>query len=318
MNVLLFVTSLLMILSLLTYAKVDSFRYFLGMEAQFEKYMSSMERSYTNEAAKQWYKTTFAPKNKPIEPKKNPNDPSQKRTGSSSSRLSFNVFIDETMRNQNPGLLENTTKWAKDLMRTLYSQQEFFKEAEKQNPYFMDQILERLSRAAEQLPKGQKLKNAIDLSTLELGPGLEDIFYLMLKGCVRELEVATKPSPSTVQALNEDESEEDEMEIAEEALEYAGAKGYDSLLNYITLRNTPKIKVYLASRPLLQTLVGDPNAVNNIIETRNNLYQAVSSNSMDPVAATEQLKSMFQAYLGSGDDAYLDFNVTKTNPAEYT
>ncbi len=71
MNVLLFVTSLLMILSLLTYAKLDGFRYFLGMDAQFERYMSSVERSYTSEKAIDWYKTTMAStKSKPRIPPK--------------------------------------------------------------------------------------------------------------------------------------------------------------------------------------------------------------------------------------------------------
>lgn len=317
MNVLLFVTSLLMILSLLTYAKVDGFRYFLGMEAQFETYMSSIERSYTNEIAVQWFKTIYGNK------ERNRNDPpKQPPHVSSSPRLSFRVFIDEKEREKNPYLFANTTKWAKDLMRSLYGEQNFFKEAEMQNPYFMDLLLERLSAAAAQLPKDQKLKNAIDLSNLELGPDVESIFYLMLKGCVREIDTSAKTqfkeTEEFIITLEDDNSQEDEIEIAEEALEYVGAKGYDSLLNYITLRNTTKIKVYLASRPLLQILVGDRAVVENIIETRNSLYQAVIKGSMQPELATEQFKLMFQSYLGNGDDTYLDFNVTKTNPAEYT
>ena len=58
MNVLLFVTSLLTILALLTYAKMDSFRYYQGIEAKFESYMQTVEQAYTNKIAADWYDTT--------------------------------------------------------------------------------------------------------------------------------------------------------------------------------------------------------------------------------------------------------------------
>ncbi len=319
MNVLLFVTSLLMILSLMTYAKLDSFRYFLGMEAQFEKYMSTIERSYTNKSAENWYKTTKAPKASRKPPK-----PPKKKALNSSPRLSFKVFVDKKERDKNPGLLDNNTKWAKDLMRTLYGQQDFFIDAERQNPYFMDQILEQLSKAAQELPKDHKLKNAIDLSNLDLGPDLEKVFYLMLKGCTREDLTRKKPSREVQNqnlTINPDENEsgedEDDDEAANEALEYAGAVGYDSLLNYITLRNTTMIRVYLASPQVLLALVGDSNSVKSIIDTRNALFQSVSDDSMEADDATEQLKSMFQSFFGGADDKYLDFTVSKTNPAKY-
>ncbi len=228
--------------------------------------------------------------------------------------MSFHVLIDETERKKNPELFEKTVKWTKDLMRSLYGDKTFFKEAEAKNPHFMDLIIEKLIQAADALPKTQKLKSTIDLSNLDLGPELKEVFYLMLKGCPRETEakqsVLVIERPLTINP-NDGESQEDEAEVAEEAMEYTVPEGYDSLLNYITLKKTTQIRVYLASTELLKALLNDRSAVSNVIETRNRLYQAVKSESMDPAAASEELKSAFQGYLGNDDEKYLDLQLAK-------
>jgi len=312
MNILLFVSSLLMILALMTYARVDSFRYFLGMDARFEHYMSTVERLDTNEAAENWYKTSKAKKGRG----------GGGKSFNAAPRISFKIFVDQKVKQKNPQAYAQTVQWTKNLMTTLYGKQNFFIEATQKNPFFMDQLIEAIENAAQTLPQTQPLKAAIDLSNLDVGPDLKQTFYLMLKGCLRE-DHAIKKSPEkperqfnvTLPETNEDSDEEDE--VADEALEYSGAKGYDSLLNYITLRNTTKIRLYLASKPVLQAIFGNASTVDQFIQTRNDLYQSVKSDSMQADVATKELQAAVQSHIGNIDDAFFDFRVTKTNPADY-
>lgn len=314
MNIILFVSSLLMILALMTYTRVDSFRYFLGMEAQFERYMSSVERLDINQAAENWYKTSKAKKG-------------QHGGGSSNSaspRLSFRIFVDPKIRQEHPQEYAQTLQWTKNLIRTLYGNQKFFIEAEARNPFLMDQLIEAIGNAAQARPETQPLKEAIDLSNLDVGKEFKHLFYLMLKGCLRKEKIPSQKLITdseqkfsiTLPETN-GENDEEENEVAEEALEYSGAKGYDSLLNYITLRNTTKIRIYLASRPILEAIFGNSTIVNEIIRTRNELYQSVKNGPMQSAEATKQLQTTVQAHIGNVDEAFFDFKVSKTNPAEY-
>lgn len=325
MNILLFVTSLLMLLSLMTYARIDSFRYFLGMEAQFEKYMTSIERNQTNAAAEQWYDTTRATKPKdPNKPAKTPAPQNQQNQKKSSSRLSFRFFIDQKMRETNQAAFKQTAEWAKKLMLTLYGNQEFFAEEFKKNPAFMDEILESLERATEGLFTGKiKLTKAAQLSNLNLDESVREAFYHMLKGCPNsELKknqalLDEKKAENNITSPSDAEGDEgDADDTANEAQEYS-KDGYDSLLNYITLQNTPRIRVFLASRPLLAAIFGQVSTADAIIEARQGLYRAVIHGTLTPKDATDQFADQLKNYTNNFDEAFLDFTVSRTNPARY-
>ena len=64
MNILIFVMSLLMMLALLTYGRLDMYRSFVVTQGEFERYMADGERNAINSAAQQWYDwTTLTTKN---------------------------------------------------------------------------------------------------------------------------------------------------------------------------------------------------------------------------------------------------------------
>lgn len=308
----------------MTYARIDSFRYFLGMEAEFERYMSTIERSYINTIAVKWYKTTRAPKPRnENQEKPPPRDPKPKQQGPSASRLSFRMFIDQKMRLDNAEAFRQTSEWAKKLMITLYGRQGFFRKALKTNPTFMDQILESLERATEDLFSGkQKLTEAAQLSNLQLDPNVMETFYRMLKGCSNPedknipLPIPKEEENDTIVELPPESDNDEEDETATEADEFV-KEGYDSLLNYITLRNTTRIRVYLASRPLLAAIFGDVSIANSIIEARQGLYRLVSNDSLSAEDATEQFADLLKGHLSNNDEQFLDFKVSRTNPAGY-
>lgn len=307
-----------MLLSLMTYARIDSFRYFLGMEAQFESYMNSLERKETNKAAKQWYETTRAPRPKDPNDRKPPRDPQKK--SSASSRLSFRIFVDQKMREKDEAAFKRTSEWAKKLMIILYGNREFFAVEYKKNPAFLDQILESLEKATEGLLTGKlKLDKATQLSNLNLDESVSEAFYYMLKGCpnaeLKKDQTITDEKKEDDIVKSPSDTDDDDRDD-NDAMEYS-KDGYDSLLNYISLQNTTKIRVFLASRPLLAAIFGDVSTADAIIVARQGLYRAVVNGSLDPKDASDQFADLLKGYTQNFDEGFLDFTVSKTNPAGY-
>ena len=141
---------------------------------------------------------------------------------------------------------------------------------------------------------------------LKLDSQLETPFYLMLKGCQRE--TAKEPEKAPIKQNNfvslDDNDPDDEEDNRQEAQEYTADNGYDSLLNYITLQNKKKVRVYLASQPLLQAITGQESFANSIIEARTSLYQTIKNISPIPDGTTEQFQSMVQGYVSGADPTF--------------
>lgn len=339
MNILLFVTSLLMILSILTYARIDNFRYFLGMQAEFERYMRSIERLYINDSAEVWYDTTIATRRQPAAATP-PSTPAAAPTeagaapvdtatpiaptGSPTSRLSLKVLFDQKLHSAHENAYHQTREWFKQLMKELYSEQLFFKKMAATHSDFLNELIAALENTIQALPENERPKTAADLANLNLEGEFKEVFYLMLKGCPKEEllmeerpeeKADSKPkiiiSGEAVESIPEDESDD-----ANEAIEYSSPQGYDSLLNYITMRNTTKIRVYLASRELLSVIFKDPTIVEAVIKMRMSLYKMVLKD-LPPADATKQFQVAFQGVDTPDAESILDFKVTKTNPSDY-
>lgn len=311
MNVLLFVTCFLLILSTLTYAKIDSFRYFMSTQAQFEFYMHQLENAYTNKAAEKWYETTIANKHS-AGPAPRGSPPT-----SSSPRLSFKILIDTEMQAKNPIAYAHALTWAKTLMQNLYGKYAFYQEAVKKRPSFADELLARLNQAVEELPPQLRPKSASELANLVLGDEFDEIFYLMLKGNPTPTSRKEKQAAKNeLSYIAEGGPAEDEQDIAQAALERVNSDGYDSLLNYITLQNTTKVRVFLAPREVLRAIFGQAEIAQSIIQTRYECYQSVMRGEL-PESATKQFQINFEGYMQGHDAELLDFRVSKTNPLKY-
>ncbi len=350
MNILLFVTSLLMILSLLTYARIDNYRYFMGMQSEFERYMRSMERLYINNSAENWYSTTkakikdaAAPPEVPAEPipnaegipqppqkvgniditkplesndsKKKPDEP-----GSPTSRLSLRILFNPKMRAANEDAYRQTREWTKQLMKNLYGKQKFFIEMMEKNSDFLNELLSYLETTINDISEDNRPKHAQDLANLDLEGDLWNAFYLMLKGCPKEELLADVHNEKKAKIIESGEGEEiideDENDDAEEATEYTSSQGYDSLLNYISMRNTIKVRIYLASRGLLTAIFGSPEVAERIIAMRLALYRSVLQD-LSPADATKQFQVAFHGSESQEPNSMLDYKVTKTNPSNY-
>lgn len=311
MNVLLFATSMILLLATLTYARIETYRSLSILQGQFEHYMKQAERGAINAAAKNWYEHSVATRS----PGKGPQQKGKKQA---LSRLSFVVFIDSKKQAAYAQEYPQLAALAKKLMAILYKDQRFYKEMEQKRPDFTSQLVSSLM-IAESLPKEQKMTRASDLANLNLqDPELNHVFYNMLQGTLAPREKgdhqpASEPCPISDQAGDE----EDETTEPGREEEVKSPQGYYSLLDFITLQDAAKVRVYLASRPLLQAIFDDPATVQALVETRCHLYNLVVKGAMTADQASENLRSQFLSQSKGFDETILDFSVTKTNPRKY-
>lgn len=283
MNVLIFVMSMLMLIAMMTYGRLESFRGFAFIQSQFKTYMEVTERQYVNEEAYKRYQETPATTQEQSENKGQEKNPA-------SSKLSFNLFVDTAERNAHPQELEHHLAVARNLLYVLYGEQPFFNELAEKRPEFLNEIFSALMRATEAFAKKEKLKKAKEIATVDLEDAeLNAVFTKMLKG--------TLDAPAA-----------DGEPVA----------GYPSLLDYITLqKNKLKIRVYLAAPPLLTALYGNPEFVRQIIDTRTSLYRDLVNEVLTKEQATQEFQTLYQnQQLPEVPSAMLDFGVSKTNPAQ--
>lgn len=323
MNILMFVITMLMALAMLTYARLESFRTFSGMKAQFATYMETLERKPINDISEQWYDRTIV--NSRISQERR-----EKIEGS--SRLSFYLFLNKEEREKEVEMYKQTRELAKQLMMTLYSHKPPLQKMLLEHSSLFDDVLNEIEKLADNLPKKKKITKAPGLANLEIeNKTLWEALYYMLNG-QSPLEpeaslqlVSSKPVVDTTvhftfggPLINEKEDQDEELDAALESEEAHAQGSYESLLDFITVRNSKKIRVYLASRELLQAIYGDPFIVENIIEARKLLYQQVKSDPAQKGAASKSFQDNFSTTgQAASYNLILDFTVSRTNPAGY-
>lgn len=319
MNILLFVTTMLMLLTLMTYAKLDSFRNAQVFQVLYEHYSEKDERGHINLAAEKTYeKIKIAPKadkqpGKEDKPGKEDNkEKAPKATGT--ARISLAAFKTRSLRDSKPQEWQQSKLLLKNLMTTLYKDQPFFIEMEHKRPQFLDEMLNGLASAADALPKEKKWLKVQDIANLSLGdPDLDHILYLMSKGAPYKEVVKDTPQPKA-ESTNEESDDATETPSTEE---FKSPKGYYSLFDFVTMNPSQKVRVYLAPKEVLKSIYHSDEMVNEIISERRELYLQ-AKNGGDSAALTKALESRFD---GARDPAIsketLDYTVTKTDPKKY-
>lgn len=279
------VMTMLLILSVMTYARIESFRDLIGLKSQFEWYMQEYERNYSNEANDKKYKKQNPKKGQPgDDPDTRPEAPARKAC----SKLSLYYLLKKKDREANHDVYNQQILLAKLLIHQLYSDAPFFIKAEEKYPDIVDATLQSLMNAAEKLPKNQKITNAADLASINLGDEqLNEFFYHILKGTVKI-------------------DEQDEAET------------YPSLIDYVSVENKPQVRVYLAPHDLLMAIYGNEGLVKEVEEIRNSLYEKVKDESMTKEEATQEFEKQIGNKQREGiDEKTLNFWVSKTNPKTY-
>lgn len=311
MNILLFVMSLLMMLALLTYGRLDMYRSFVVTQGEFERHMTDGERNAINHGAQQWYDwTTLTTKN---------GSPKKSAPKDASPRLNLYYLFQPEIQQSRPELESATKELLKKLIYIVFGEQKNFKDALDKNHHLVDELIHAMAAAGSRLTLEKKpIKTTDGLENLELNnPVLQDIYYWMLKGYHRP-----KPSEesSTVQKQVLDISEETgdrEEPTDNQAEEHLHEEGTVSLLDFITVSaSKTKIRVFLAPRAILLAIFGDPHTVDEILQNRHEMYLQ-ARNEKDNASLSDQFKQKFASRSINIPESMLDFSVTATDPRAY-
>jgi hypothetical protein len=308
MNVLMFVMTMLMILALLTYARLDAIRSLVSTQKEFERYMEGSERKFLNEKAQERYDMTVVSNRAASTGQPgNPNKP----TGAS-PRLSWSFL---TNKNPNELAAQSQKQLSKELIQILFGQQSFYIEAIKERPNIIEELFEVLPRVIDQLPKEEKIKSANDLANLDLGDKmLNAFFYKLLKGFPKASTThSTEEAESSILNEQSKDNGEDEVEVQDSFQEHQAEENEVSLLDYITIKASNKIRVYLAPPALLLAIYKDQGVVQEIVRERQNLYREIRQGKLENAQATEQFKNNFSRRSTPYGDM-LDFTVSKVKP----
>lgn len=296
MNVLIFVMSMLMLLTLMTYGRLETIRNFAFVQSEFKTYMEKIERQYINDEAIKRYENTVATTLEQQEKQERQQNPA-------SSTLSFSLFVNNVERNAHLPELEHHLNAARNLMRFLYGGQPFFSEMEQKRPYFLNDILHALIVQTENFTGKDKLKKVKEIATIDLKDAeLNEVFTKMLQGSFDEPE----------------EIEPEEIGVQKQR-RFQPPYGYYSLLDFITIQtNKLQIRVFLASPQLLMALYGNANTVEDILENRYRLYRELSNHTVTQEEANAEFQGLFQNLrLDYVPESMLNFGVSKTNPRNY-
>lgn len=294
MNILLYVTAIILILASLNYAKMQGLQTTLGLKSSFMAYMAESQRTASEQAAEGWYKAIQVNTKNSSSTKRNP-------TNSATSRLGLYCLVNQQERERSPEKYAQTRELFKSLIAHLYKQEKFFLQMNEKNPRFLDALIDEIILAADSSDK-QKIKRPEGLLNLVFSPTAEELhytFYLMMQG---------KPALKS--------SEEEKLEDTSKEESHAHA-GYVSLMDYISVRNqSKKVRVFLAPKDLLTAIFGDVEIASRVIELREELSrESKRKEGRSLEELTTQFKGAFeQAGHAQNYSDILDFSVTKTKP----
>lgn len=313
MNILLFVMSLLMILALLTYGRLDMYRSFVVTQGEFERYMADGERNAFNTGAQQWYDwTTLSSKNGP---------PKKPAPRDASPQLSISWLLHTNAQGQevNPEIKSIYRELLKKVIYNVFREQKEFKQALDKNPNLVDDLLNAIEAAGTKLKAEKKsIKTTDGLENLDLeNPSLQDVYYWMVKGYKIQKPHDEKPGlhKPIIEITEEAGDREDSADNQSE--EHVHQEGNLSLLDFVTVNpQKTKIRVFLAPQAILQAVFGDPHTVEEIMQSRIEMYHQIR-NDKESDSLTQQFKEKFLSRAMNVPETLLNFTVTGTDPRNY-
>lgn len=311
MNILLYVTTVIMILTALSYSRLEHFHGFFGVQAGFKQYMETTERKPLSMISDRWYHKVKLATHK---------SEGRGSANKASSRLPIFTILNSEDRTQNANFHSKVREILKKLMVQLYHDQKSFAALYQKNPQFLDAVLDQLEAAADQYfaqedKKGVKAEILSNLTIEELG--LRNIVYVMLKGTPQDMEPEKQKKKLRFDQpiAKKSVGKEEEADAAEESMDSHSEAGYVSLIDQVTADKKLKIRVYLASPDLLMAIYEDQKLVDEIVNERQQIYRALKNDSLKEHEGTETFKNRF-ALAGKAAQygEILDFGVSKSNP----
>lgn len=314
MQILTFVSVTLMVMAIITYARLEHFLNFQVMNSHYQPYIEQTQREGFNRGQKANYDADHVSEGKEKE-----------SVGDAAAKLSFFYILNKDVRNNKPEITRQHLEIAKNLMKILYSKHEFFEEINK-NPGLLDQLLKELMESVDEkiekkrAQEGSRGKQANiarirDLGKVELAsPELGNVLYKMLRATMKETAKPQKEIQKIVDLTIDEEDLEIESDEDSKDEQSQSKEGDFSLFDYITLKEGPKIRMFLTSREMLQAIYGESSpAVDEVIKVRGQLYYQVKKGKMDPDVANQKFRDSFRTQTPNWlkEEEILDFTIKK-------
>lgn len=284
MNLLIYVTALLLSLSALSYQSLSRFQSNADKEKFWNRRLRIDAVCAYNERVRDQYDDA---KEKP-ETKSNDNPDKDKPQQEAYAKINMKFLISNLTEDATPETLTAYESVAKRLIRVLYGEQPFFKNLLNKNPNLLEQLFPALRKANSELKKPIGLVR--NLSNIPLpDEDLKSLWYNLCKKAAL--------GPTAMQALDPMGNKEDNCSDT-------------CFTNFLGVKGS-KIRVYLAKPALLFALYEEEGLVKQIIEKREELYKQ-AKNKSNLTMLSEDFKAQFQGK--SPYDDILDFSVSTSDP----
>lgn len=293
MNVLLFVSALLILMSLITYGRIQEYVGTLMVQGVLKEGMSELERCTYNKKMELLYRSTAAHAEDP--PKETAENgtikiPESDKNSESKAIAKINFRWMTEIQEQYP---EIKTQIIKNLITQLYQKDVFYQEMLEKRPDVLNELLQQISYG---VVKVGKISTPQDLIKLKFDDEeLWEFFCVMLR-----------ITPSF---------KEEQKKLKEE--KKPPSCTFVSLLNYLTAVRSDKIRVYLAPKPILMAIFENEEVVERLRKRRAEIFKEAKKQNAQQIVETG-LKFQ-ETFAGEAIKflPLLDFTVSKTDPTNY-
>lgn len=289
MNLLIYITALLLSLSALSYQSLQKFLNTSHSQKFWDKELKEENYCRFNDSVEQQYRIlNKTPSIQDEDYGKEEDGEKKDLHPEASAVMNFRYFLDEKTAQDNPNERALYIEVAKRLIDILYSDQPFYKAKLAMRPDLLDTFFAALlesNSGTKKIARVRKMKQLVINDPL-----LKEFYYAIIR--------PASLSREAVQVLT----------LGEKKVECATT----SFDDFLSDKNAKKIRVFLAPPALLMTLFNDKNTVLSIIEMRRQLYKDIKTNKKSAEAGTQEFASAFSGY--SSYQEILDFSAGKTDP----
>lgn len=295
MNLLIFVITFLLIVASISYQALGHYKNNAALRGVWEKYMRVIQPCSFNAVVEKQYLRLKQSKGKVVKEKEQEEKEMKEDEAAKGARgINFRFLTDPNYPDMYPKQTEQMDLLLKKLISLFYGDQVFFQEISQGRPNVLNELFTTLRSEGEE----GKISSKKRLEGLSLkDPELDQVWY--------QLKRSNPVSLKTMALLSQ------------------GGQDFcfeTRLTEYLSNSKVQQIRLYLAPRALLLALLDDPAHVTELLVKRRELYHEASrkNDPMSPQNAALELQNFTAKFPSLTQfDAILNYNVSKTNPADY-
>lgn len=283
MNILIFVVAMLMMLTVMTYAKVQTFTSHLRVHRESVVQLREQEQLQIALRECALYNESKGVKSDVLafgdgeeEEETDASCPKQLEDQDSKRlvrKLDIGILFSEEDQGSEVFLL--TRQWLEDSVTYAYGGAPFFRQMLDADPTLVQRWVDALLERGRYAENQRHITSMEKMARVDLDdPQLQLFFYHLMKG---------RP----------------------------GKQGYPELKDFVRVTKGAKVSLYLASEPLLRAILRDEILVQRAMELRMQLYREVNADRLSKEDATKQLR---EAFARPEWEQLVEYKVTKTHP----